>query len=81
MEQRELGDAAILALEYLPDLALNLFRRGLRSRVPCDRTAAAAALAILNEPWCHAELTSVLQESDEQQATSECRSASSGTGS
>jgi hypothetical protein len=75
MTQRELGDAALLALEHLLDLALILFRRALRSRVPCDRTTAAAALAVLDQPWSRTELQRVLHESDDQLATAECRAA------
>jgi hypothetical protein len=65
------GDAAVLALEYLPSAALNLFRRGLRSR---SRTAAAA-LALIDQPWSRAELLAVLHESDDWEATCECRLA------
>jgi hypothetical protein len=75
MSHRELGDAAVLALECLPDLAVDLFRRALRSRVPADRTTAAAALAILDQPWSRAELLAVLRESTDQEATGECRAA------
>jgi hypothetical protein len=75
MTTRELGDAAIVALEYLPDLSRELFRRALRSSVPLDRTAAAAALAILDQPWSREELQNVLRESTDQQATAECRAA------
>lgn len=75
MDQRELGDAAILALEFMPEHALSLFRKALRSGVPNDRTTAAAALSIIDEPWSRAELVSVLQETDDQVATAECRAA------
>lgn len=75
MTHRELGDAAILALEHLPDLARELFRRALRSWVPNDRMTAAAALAILDRPWSREELQNVLRESNDQQATAECRAA------
>ncbi|MFT3683715.1 MAG: hypothetical protein QM783_02115 [Phycisphaerales bacterium] len=75
MQKRELGDAALLALEHFPVHARMIFRRALRSSVPIDRTTAAAALAILQEPWAIAELASVLNESTEQAATSECRAA------
>ena len=75
MQHRELGDAAILALEFVPECALDLLRRALRSRVPHDRTKAAAALALLDQPWSRAELLAVLRESDDQLATAECRAA------
>jgi hypothetical protein len=75
MKNRELGDAALLALEFVPDLAVALFRRALRSSVPIDRTTAAAALAILDRPWANVELIAVLNESDDQEKISECRAA------
>jgi hypothetical protein len=75
MTHRELGDAALLALEHMLDLARSLFRRALRSRVPNDRTTAAAALAVLDQPWSRTELQSVLRESDDQFLTAECRAA------
>jgi hypothetical protein len=65
----------MLALEFFPDIARETFRRALRSKVPNDRTVAAACLAILDQPWCHAELIAVLEESDDQYATSDCRAA------
>jgi hypothetical protein len=75
MTHRELGDAAVLALEHLPALARELFRRALRSWVPNDRITAAAALAILDQPWSREELQNVLRESTDQQGTAECRAA------
>ncbi|MCA9091164.1 MAG: hypothetical protein KDA90_21305 [Planctomycetaceae bacterium] len=73
--RRCLGDAAVLALEYFPGLAVDLFRRALRSDVPCDRNTAAAALAIVDQPWSHLMLLQVLEESTDQEATAECRAA------
>ncbi len=75
MGRRCLGDAALLALEYLPDLAVTMFRRALRSDVPIDRITAAATLALVNQPWSRQELVAVLTESTDQEATAECRSA------
>jgi hypothetical protein len=75
MHERELGEAAILALEFGPQIALKLFRRALRSSIPNDRNVAAAALAILDQPWSREELLSLLDESDDQEATAECRAA------
>ncbi len=75
VRRHELGDAALLAMEYAPELALSLFRRALRSAIPYNRTTAAAALAIIDEPWSRAELFAVLRESDDQSATAECRVA------
>lgn len=40
-----------------------------------ERQEAAAALAILDLPWCHVELSEVLAESTDQVLTSECRAA------
>lgn len=75
INQRSVGDVAILALEYFPREAISLFRRALRSTVPNDRMQAAAALAILNQPWSRIELAKVLAECDDQDATAECRAA------
>jgi hypothetical protein len=69
------AEAAILALEYAPEYSLSLFRHALRSTVPMERTEGAAALAILDLPWCHTVLGEVLAESTDQAATSECRAA------
>ena len=69
------GEAAIVALEHLPDVAIPLFRRALRSTIPCNRVSAAASLAVLDQPWCRAELLAVLEESDDPAKTAECRSA------
>jgi hypothetical protein len=69
------GEAALLALEHDPDRALPLFHRALRSPVAASRSFAAATLALIDRPWSRRELISVLQESDEQVATSECRAA------
>lgn len=68
---RESAEAAILALEY----AQQLFQNALRSSVPKERQEAAAALAVLDMPWCHAELHNVLRQSTDQVLTCECRAA------
>ena len=70
-----IGEAALLALEHDPDRAVPLFRRALRSQIPANRTMAAAILALIDRPWSRRELTTVLSESDDQEATSECRAA------
>jgi hypothetical protein len=70
-----IGEAALLALEHDPDRALPLFRRALRSHIPANRSLAAATLALIDRPWSRRELTTVLHESDDQEATSECRAA------
>jgi hypothetical protein len=75
MRARDMGAAAIVALEHVPEIAVEMFRRALRSSVPYDRSLAAAALAVLDEPWCRDELLAVLQESTDEYATAECRAA------
>jgi hypothetical protein len=69
------GEAAVLALEWLPAVAPHLLRRALRSDVPANRCTAAAALALFDQPWSRAELLAVLGGSDDQLATCECRAA------
>jgi hypothetical protein len=70
-----IGKAALLALEHDPCQALPLFRRALRSQIPANRSLAAATLALIDRPWSRRELTTALHESDDQEATSECRAA------
>jgi hypothetical protein len=70
-----IGDAALLAMEHFPEVALTLFRRALRSVVPCDRATAAAILALIDRPWARRELLDVLSESDDQERTAETRAA------
>jgi hypothetical protein len=73
--ETSLGEAALLALEYAPESALPLFRRAVRSQVPKDRTQVAAILALIDRPWSRRELLAVLERSDDQEATAECRAA------
>ncbi len=70
-----LGDAAVLSLEFFPDIAAETFRRALRSQIPCNRITAAAALAIVDKPWSCSELARVLDESRDHEMTCESRSA------
>lgn len=70
-----LGDAAILALEYVPDLAISLLRRALRDSSQWVRLPAAAALGLVDLPWSRRELIAVLEESDDADATIECKEA------
>jgi len=70
-----LGDLALLTLEHFPDLAVETFRRALRSGITCNRITAASVLAIVDQPWSRAELAKVLDESHDHEMTSECRSA------
>src|SRR5258705_10255156 len=69
------GEAALLALEHDPARALPLFRRALRSDIPVNRTMAAAVLALIDRPWSRSELLAVLGETDDQEATADCRAA------
>ncbi len=43
--------------------------------MPANRLTAAAILALIDRPGSRAELLAVLRESDDQEATSECRAA------
>jgi hypothetical protein len=72
---RYLGRAVELAIEHAPDMALPLIRRSLRSTTSTDRVTAAAVLALVDRPWSHSELCAVLDESDSQDKTIECRAA------
>jgi hypothetical protein len=53
---------AILALRFLPDRAMPLVRRALRSTTPICVQEIAALLAVLDQPWCHRELAAALAE-------------------
>jgi hypothetical protein len=54
------SDYAVLALRFLPDLALPLLRRALRSSTPMCVQDSAALLAVLDRTWCHRELVAAL---------------------
>jgi hypothetical protein len=71
----EMGEACLLALEHAPEQALPLIRRALRSRVPVNRTAVAALLALIDRPWSRRELMANLRAWNDQQMTAECRAA------
>ncbi len=73
--ERALGEAFLLALEHTPGQALALARRALRSRDSGDRHTVAAALALIDKPWSRQELLAVLEESNDQKQTEECRVA------
>ncbi len=75
IQSQSLGDAAILALKYVPSIAVELFAKALRSKIPCNRITAAAALAIIDTPWSRRELATLLSELKDHVATAECRSA------
>jgi hypothetical protein len=71
----EMGEAVLLALEHAPHLALPLIRRALCSKVPANRCAVAAVLALIDRPWSRRELIAALEASDEQEQTADCRAA------
>jgi hypothetical protein len=71
----ETGEAFLLAQEHAPEQALPLVRRALRSGVPASRCAVAAILALIDRPWSRRELIAVLEESDDQEQTADCRAA------
>jgi hypothetical protein len=75
VESQCLGEVAILTLEFFPDIAIKTFRRALRSEIPCNRATAAAALAVIDNPWSRMELAAVLATSTDHVMTTECRSA------
>lgn len=70
-----IAEGALLALEHDPGRALPLFRRALRSDIPVNRTMASAVLALIDRPWSRGELLAVLRETDDQEATADCRAA------
>jgi hypothetical protein len=71
----EIGEACLLALEYAPDLALPLFRRGLLSDIPANRQAVAAILALIDKPWSRRVLLGALECCDDQERTADARAA------
>lgn len=71
----EVGEAALLALEFAPPLGRPLLRKALRSPVPISRGVAAATLALLAWDWARAELEALLAETTDEATTSECRAA------
>jgi len=75
MQNQELAEVSLLALEFAPECAVAFFQRAMRSSVPINRIKAAAALAIIDQDWSRKLLIDVLDESDEQDATVECRFA------
>jgi hypothetical protein len=70
-----LGEAALIALEHVPEIAIGLIRKALRSQIPVNRMKASAILAIIDQPWSRSELLAVLSDSRDQEMTAECRSA------
>jgi hypothetical protein len=64
-----------LTLEHCADLLLPLLRRALRFPFHWSRLAAAAVLTLFDTDWSRRELLSILNESDDLDATIECRTA------
>lgn len=60
------SDFAIFALQRLPDRALQLVRKSLRSSVPMCVMEMASLLAAIDQPWCHRELVAALKEPDHE---------------
>ncbi len=56
------SDFAIFALQHLPDRAMPLVRRTLRSSTPMCVMEIASLLAAIDQPWCHRELAAALAE-------------------
>ena len=75
IQSHVLGEAAILAMEFNLPCAMILTRRALRSNITYNRIQIASALAIIDLHWCHMELKAVLDETTDQESTTECRSA------
>ncbi|HEY7152493.1 MAG TPA: hypothetical protein VH575_00905 [Gemmataceae bacterium] len=70
-----IGEAVLLALEYAPQHALPLIRKGLLADIPINRTEIAAILALIGKPWSQRELLRALETSDEQEKTADARAA------
>ncbi|WP_437679052.1 hypothetical protein [Sorangium sp. So ce131] len=75
-----LGELALLLLEYAPPHALAALRRGLRSNTPAVRKKVAAALAVLDQPWCLRELLLALDDATTFEASAAVRAALSWMG-
>lgn len=67
--------ALLVALDHAPERLPSVLRRLLRSRGDRERLAAAAVLALFDSDWSRRELLAVLEESSDQDATVECRTA------
>ena len=73
--RHSIAEAGVLALEFLPGEALCLFRRALRSEIPHNRLISSSVLALIDKAWAHNELLDLLNSSDDQNLTAECRAA------
>lgn len=70
-----LGELALLLLEHAPAHARVHVRRALRSTSPAVQQHAAAALTLLDQPWCHRELCLALEEGATFEHTAGLRAA------
>lgn len=60
------SEFALFALQHLPDRALRLVRRALRSSTPLNVMEVASLLAAIDQPWCHRELVAPLTEPEHE---------------
>jgi hypothetical protein len=74
-----LGEAAVLAIEGGHVRAEMVLRRALRSTSARDRLTAVAVLNLIDEWWSRNRLIEVLEQSDDWEATAECRAALRGS--
>lgn len=72
-----LANYAVLALRFLPALAMDLVRRALRSNTPICVHEMAALLAAIGQPWCVRELVSALEEAPRSSSIAEALRRSS----
>jgi hypothetical protein len=70
-----LGEAAVLAVEGGHVRAEMVLRRALRSTSARDRRTAVAVLHLVDAWWGRGRLIEVLEQSDDREATAECRAA------
>jgi hypothetical protein len=69
------GEAAVLAIEGGHVRAEMVLRRALRSASARDRLTAVAVLNLVDAWWGRGRLIEVLEQSDDREATAECRAA------
>jgi hypothetical protein len=70
-----LGEAAVLAVEGGHVRGEMVLRRALRSTSARDRLTAVAVLNLVDKWWSRNRLIEVLEQSDDWEATAECRAA------
>ena len=79
VERGQVGEAAVLAIEGGHVRAEMVLRRALRSTSARDRLSAAAVLGLVDAWWSRGRLIEVLEQSDDWEATAECRAALRGS--